>query len=404
MIDANFGVLNAIRLALSFTICKICFRMVNREYWINSLEKAWKSRSIIWLSGVRRVGKTCLCQSLENVSYFDCELPRTRKMLEDPEGFLEERAGRRLILDEVHRLDNPSELLKIAADHFKDTYIVATGSSTLSASSKFKDTLAGRKRDIWLPPMTHRDMDAFGDKGWDHRFLRGGLPAFYCEENYPGKDYQEWLDAFWAKDIQELYRLEKRDSFLKFFELLMQQSGGMFEASSLASPCNASRTTLQNYLRVLEDTYAVTMLRPFFSNKSKEIASAPKVYGFDTGFVAFNKGWTDLRPEDRGMMWEHVVLNELLALGQRDRLRYWRTKQKQEVDFVLTKRGKPPVAIECKWKFDADRDCDQLIKFAESYPDAQLVLVAHNIPEPYRRKHKGVDVQFLGLEDLERIL
>lgn len=404
MIDANFGVLNAIRLALSFTICKICFRMVNREYWINSLEKAWKSRSIIWLSGVRRVGKTCLCQSLENVSYFDCELPRTRKMLEDPEGFLEERAGCRLILDEVHRLDNPSELLKIAADHFKDTYIVATGSSTLSASSKFKDTLAGRKRDIWLPPMTHRDMDAFGDKGWDHRFLRGGLPAFYCEENYPGKDYQEWLDAFWAKDIQELYRLEKRDSFLKFFELLMQQSGGMFEASSLASPCNASRTTLQNYLRVLEDTYAVTMLRPFFSNKSKEIASAPKVYGFDTGFVAFNKGWTDLRPEDRGMMWEHVVLNELLALGQRDRLRYWRTKQKQEVDFVLTKRGKPPVAIECKWKFDADRDCDQLIKFAESYPDAQLVLVAHNIPEPYRRKHKGVDVQFLGLEDLERIL
>lgn len=381
-----------------------CFRMVNREYWINSLENAWKSRSIIWLSGVRRVGKTCLCQSLENVSYFDCELPRTRKMLEDPEGFLEEHAGRRLILDEVHRLDNPSELLKIAADHFKGTYIIATGSSTLSASSKFKDTLAGRKRDIWLTPMTHRDIDAFGDKGWDHRFLRGGLPAFYTEENYPEKDYQEWLDAFWAKDIQELYRLEKRDSFLKFFELLMQQSGGMFEASSLASPCNASRTTLQNYLRVLEDTYAVTVLRPFFSNKSKEITSAPKVYGFDTGFVAFNKGWTDLRPEDRGMMWEHVVLNELLALGQRDRLRYWRTKQKQEVDFVLTKRGKPPVAIECKWKFDTDSDCDQLIKFAESYPDAELVLVAQNVPEPYRRKHKGVDVQFLGLEDLERIL
>lgn len=93
------------------------------------------------------------------------------------------------------------------------------------------------------------------------------------------------------------------------FELLMQQSGGMLEASSLASPCNASRTTLQNYLYVLEDTYAVTVLRPFFSNKSKEITAAPKFYGFDTGFVAFHKGWTTLRSEDRGMMWEHIVLN-----------------------------------------------------------------------------------------------
>lgn len=377
--------------------------MVNRECWIHLLESAWKSRSIIWLSGVRRVGKTCLCQSLGDISYFDCELPRTRKQLEDPEGFLEEHAGRRLILDEIHRLDNPSELLKIAADHFDSTKIIATGSSTLGASSKFKDTLAGRKRDIWLSPMAYRDMESFGNKGWDHRFLRGGLPGFYCSDDYPEKDYQEWLDAFWAKDIQELYRLEKRDSFLKFFELLMQQSGGMFEASSLASSCHASRTTLQNYLRVLEDTYAVTVLRPYFSNKSKEITSAPKVYGFDTGFVAFNKGWTDLRPEDRGMMWEHVVLNELLALGHRDQLRYWRTKQKQEVDFVLTRRGKPPVAIECKWKFDADRDCDLLVKFSESYQQSELVLVAQNIPEPYRRKYKGVDVQFLGLEDLGRI-
>lgn len=377
--------------------------MVNRDYWIHLLERAWKSRCIIWLSGVRRVGKTCLCQSLEDISYFDCELPRTRKQLEDPEGFLEEHAGRRLILDEIHRLDNPSELLKIAADHFDGTKIIATGSSTLGASSKFKDTLAGRKRDIWLSPMAYRDMEYFGNKGWDHRFLRGGLPGFYCSDDYPEKDYQEWLDAFWAKDIQELYRLEKRDSFLKFFELLMQQSGGMFEASSLASPCHASRTTLQNYLRVLEDTYAVTVLRPYFSNKGKEIISAPKVYGFDTGFVAFNKGWTDLRPEDRGMMWEHVVLNELLALGHRDQLRYWRTKQKQEVDFVLTRRGKPPVAIECKWKFDADRDCDQLVKFSESYQESELVLVAQNIPEPYRRKYKGVDVQFLRLKDLGRI-
>lgn len=66
-------------------------------------------------------------------------------------------------------------------------------------------------------------------------------------------------------------------------------------------------------------------------------------------------------------------------------------------------RGKPPVAIECKWKFDAYRDCDLLVKFSGSYQQSELVLVAQNIPEPYRRKYKGVDVQFLGLEDLGRV-
>ena len=132
--------------------------MVTRHYWIDRIENAWEKRSVVWLAGVRRVGKTYLCQSLPDVEYFDCELPRTRRTMQDPEGFLEVLRGKRIVLDEIHRLDNPSELLKIAADHFPDIRIIATGSSTLSASSKFKDTLAGRKRDLWLTPMCQRDL------------------------------------------------------------------------------------------------------------------------------------------------------------------------------------------------------------------------------------------------------
>ena len=122
--------------------------MVQRHYWLDLIERAWKTRSVIWLSGVRRVGKTCLCQSLSKVEYFDCELPRVRRMLADPQSFLDGLRGRRIVLDEVHRLANPSELLKIAAHHYPTTHIVATGSSTLGASTKFRDTLTGRKRDI----------------------------------------------------------------------------------------------------------------------------------------------------------------------------------------------------------------------------------------------------------------
>ena len=87
-------------------------QIVKRGYWINRIESAWHERNLIWLSGVRRSGKTVLCQSLEKVEYFDCELPRVRRQMSDPEEFIESLKGKRIALDEIHRLDNPSEILK----------------------------------------------------------------------------------------------------------------------------------------------------------------------------------------------------------------------------------------------------------------------------------------------------
>jgi hypothetical protein len=144
--------------------------LVKRHYWINRIEEAWEKRTVVWLAGVRRVGKTYLCQN-----------PTVR--------------------------------------------IIATGSSTLSASSKFKDTLAGRKRDLWLTPMCLRDLSDAKQLNLEHRFLRGGLPPFFLAKDLEERDFQEWIDAYWAKDIQELFRLERRDSFQKFTELILAQSG-----------------------------------------------------------------------------------------------------------------------------------------------------------------------------------
>jgi len=150
-----------------------------------------------------------------------------------------------VVLDEVHRLERPSEILKIAADHYPDTRIVATGSSTLGASSKFRDTLAGRKAELWLTPMTTADLEDFGRQDLHHRFLHGGLPPFFLTEDLPERDFQEWMDAYWAKDVQELFRLERRHSFQKFAELLMAQSGGIFEATNLPAPVrSAARRSL----------------------------------------------------------------------------------------------------------------------------------------------------------------
>ena len=374
-------------------------KIKQRRYWKDLIEESWKKRSVLWLSGVRRVGKTCLCQSIPEIEYFDCELPRHRREMEDPELFLERYKNRRIVLDEIHRLRNPVELLKIASDHYPGTKVLATGSSTLGASSRFKDTLAGRKLEIWLTPLISFDLKDFKMEDLAHRLFRGGLPPFFLDKNYPDWQFQEWLDSFWAKDIQELFRLEKRFSFQRFTELLFMQSGGIFEATKFSVPCEISRTTVNNYLSVLEATFVVHIIRPFSSRRSSEIVSAPKVYAFDTGFISFYKGWKELRPEDMGILWEHYVLNEIIGRLQRRDVRYWRDKRHHEVDFILQKKEKALIAIECKMSAD-QFDETGMKAFRRAYPDGENLVVARDVTRSFSRRYDEMLVEFVGLNQL----
>ena len=373
--------------------------MVARTFWHARIADAWRRRSVIWLMGVRRVGKSVLCQTLPDVRYYDCELPRVRRMLEDPQAFLQDHRRQRVVLDEIHRLPNPAELLKIAADHFPDTRVLATGSSTLGASARFRDTLAGRKEEVWLTPMVLADLADFGNPDLHHRLLRGGLPPFFLAPELAEREFQEWLDAYWAKDILELFRLERRQSFQRLVELLMAQSGGIFEATNFARACEVSRTTVANYVAVLEATFVVHLVRPFAGGGSAEIVAAPKAYGFDTGFVCYHRGWHELRRDDLGPLWEHLVLNELHAhVGSRT-LRYWRSKHGSEVDFVLAGRGAPPVAIECKWSA-GDFDASALKAFRARYPKGPNFVVASDVAEPSSRRYGDLRVRVVSLPGL----
>lgn len=355
---------------------------------------------MVWLAGVRRAGKTVLCQSIDCIEHFDCELPRTRAQMDDPEAFLGSLRGRRIVLDEIHRLANPSELLKIAADRFPDVKVIATGSSTLGASAKFADTLAGRKETVWLTPMLLADMEGFGSLGLAHRFLHGGLPPFFLAEQIPERDFQEWMDAYWAKDVQELFRLERRFSFQRFAELLFAQSGGMFEATRFAAPCEVSRQTITNYLAVLEATFVVHVVRPYSTHRATEIVSAPKVYGFDTGFVCYHRGITALRPDDMGLLWEHFVMNEIHGRLQHRSLRYWRNKRGAEIDFVLARRGGAgPIAIECKWQAESF-DPAALLAFRRVYPEGESFVVAADVERSYTRRYAGLQVDFVSVKAL----
>lgn len=373
--------------------------LLYRSYWIKKIEDFWKERSIIWLTGVRRAGKTSLSRSIDKAEYFDCELPRVRQMMTDPEDFLSGLKGKRVVLDEIHRLPNPSELLKIAADHYPTIRVLATGSSTLGASRRFRDTLTGRKLQLWLTPMILRDMADFKNENLKHRLLYGGLPPFFQSQKLFEKGFQEWVDDYWAKDIQELFHLESKQSFQKFTELLMAQSGGIFEATRLAAPCEVSRSTIANYLHISEETLVAHVVRPYSSHRATEIVSAPKVYAFDTGFVSYYKGWFELRKEDIGILWEHFVLNEIYAQTQTRRMGYWRDKRGHEVDFVLAERGRPPMAIECKGS-SSDVDPTGLKAFRKIYPEGPNYIVAPDITRPYPKHFGALKTEFLSLPEL----
>ena len=377
--------------------------LVHRQFWSKRLEEAWKHRSVLWLSGVRRAGKATLCQAIPQIEYFDCELPRTRRLMEDPQAFLDSVKNKKIVLDEIHRLDNPSELLKIAADHYPKTQVIATGSSTLGASARFRDTLTGRKSELWLTPMISTDLEDFQVKSLRHRLLYGGLPSFCQSEVLPEKDFQEWMDSYWARDIQELFRLERRHSFLKFAELLMAQSGGIFEASRFSRPCEVSRTTISNYLRVLETTFVVHVITPYSTHRPTEIISAPKVYAFDTGFVCYYRGWHDLRNDDLGLLWEHFVLNELFAHLQSREIQYWRDKRGHEVDFIWAPRNRLPLAIECKWS-GSEVDLSNLQAFRKAHPKGENFVVAQDVDRSLERRYNNLTVTVCNLESLIKIL
>lgn len=377
--------------------------MIQRPFWTNRIEQAWERRPLVWLAGVRRVGKTTLATSVPDIEYFDCDIPSVRRNLEDPEAFLRSVARKRIVLDEVHRLHDPAQLLKIAADHFPDVRVLATGSSTLHATTKFRDSLTGRKTNIWLTPIMSADLPDFGGD-LRRRLHRGGLPPFYLPERLPVGDFQEWMDSYWARDVQELFRIERRPSFVRLVELVIINSGGTFEATTYAAPCEVSRPTITTWLNVLEETKVARIVRPFSTRKSREIVSAPRVYAFDTGFVAEYRGWTELRPEDLGILWEHYVLNELDARFPHVDARYWRTTAQKEVDFVLSRRGSAPLAVECKWTAASAGNLPGLRAFLRAYPGAVALVVASDVERPYSRRLGDSEVEFVGLAHLvERV-
>jgi hypothetical protein len=375
--------------------------MINRAFWQARLEQAWGEAPIVWLAGVRRSGKTTLAQSLgpERSLYVNCDLPATADMLRDPVLFFKNCDRPVVVLDEIHQLADPSRVLKIAADEFPKLRVLATGSSTLAASRKFRDTLTGRKRQLRFVPVLTGELAAFGAT-LERRLYHGGLPPALLAATKQPSFYREWLDSFFARDIQRLFAFRDINRFNALFEYVLRQSGGQLEVAKTASALGISRPTVESHLQALEITQALTLVRPFHGGGQGEIVKQPKAYAFDTGFVSFARGWDPLRPSDRGLLWEHLVLEAFQAQWPDEPVRYWRDKAGHEVDFVRPRARDAVDAYECKWDAAAF-DATALKVFRAAYPKGDNYLLSPGADRAYVKKVDGLEIKMRGLEGLK---
>ena len=358
--------------------------MTIRPLWLSRIHAAWARRSIVWLSGVRRVGKTTIARMLPGSVYLNCDLPSTVRSLEDPELFLDQQApGSTLVFDEVHHLEDPSRLLKIAADEYPHLEVLATGSSTLAATRKFRDSLAGRKQAIHLCPVLWEEcIEPFDAPELDHRLLHGGLPEPFLAADKDPAFFSEWIDSFYARDIMELFGIRNRQGFLSLFRLLLRQSGGQLDYSGLANASELTRITVKKHIEAMQIAHAVRLLRPFHGGAKREIVSRPKCYAFDTGFVTFEKGWDTIRADDRGLLWEHLVLDSLCSRFAEDDIFYWQDKSRREIDFVIRHSRDRMDVVECK--INPERlDVTPIKVFRGFYPKGKNVVISPAVKKPY---------------------
>lgn len=198
-------------------------------------------------------------------------------------------------------------------------------------------------------------------------------------------------------------QFERRAAFQRLFELILVRSGGIFDASRFARDCGVSRTTIANYLAVLEATSVAHVVRPYSEGGAAEIVTAPRVFGFDRGFVCYYRGWGELRSDDAGSLLEHLFLNEVHAHGTPFAVHYWRDKAQHEVDFVLLRRGGQPIAVECK-SSERAFDARGLASFRRRYPAGANWLVIPEGEGSWTTTVRGLDVEVLPLGEVERAL
>ena len=306
-----------------------------------------------------------------------------------------------VFIDEIQYLDNATQFLKLLYDEYHNQLkIVATGSSAFYIDKKFKDSLVGRKKIFQMGTLDFEEFLLFKGRQdlvdelillktnkkkksinenllWvymDEFVNYGGYPAVVLEDNIEQKIelLKDIRDSFIKRDILES-GITEDTKFYRMLMILASQSGNLLNVNEVSNTLKVTNATVENYLYVLQKCFHITLVKPFYNNIRKELTKMPKVYINDLGLrnVLINYFSSIEQRADKGMVLENFCFRVLLEKYDQDQIKYWRTADGNEVDFIIETQFLKGIAVEVKFN-EQEAKLSKYKKFIASYPEFPL--------------------------------
>ena len=331
--------------------------MIEREItpWLVSL---FRQYPFVTVTGPRQSGKTTLCrETFRHLAYVNLEAPDQREFAEsDPRGFLSQ-FPEGAVLDEIQHVPALFSYLQVLADETGSTSLfVLTGSEHFRLSNAISQSLAGRTALLRLLPfsMTERQQTGASEK-IDDILYSGFYPRVLDRGLEPRQALGDYFETYVERDVRRLGEIRNLTSFRMFARLCAGRVGQLVNLTSLGSDAGVSHSTAKEWLSVLETSYVVFQMQPFFTNIRKRLIKSPKLYFYDVGLASYlmgieHAGQIATHPL-RGALFENAVVAEALKYrfnrGRQSNLSFYRDAKGLECD-LFYETGNGIGAIEVK--------------------------------------------------------
>lgn len=324
----------------------------------STILEAAKYFPVITVTGPRQSGKTTMLKHIfPHLHYYSLEDLDTRSFaMEDPVRFLHLHEDG-MILDEVHNYPELLSYIQGIVDEQPHKKFVLSGSSNFALLKKVSQSLAGRSGVFELMPLSIEEVKGqieYVDDA-DQLLYHGLYPAVCSCKNIPKFLYPSYVKTYLERDVRDLLNVKDMRLFNMFLKLCAGRIGSVFNASEIAGEIGVSSKTIQAWVSILQASYVVYLLPPYFENSRKRLTKSPKMYFCDTGLACTLLGIESAEQlafdKMRGHLFENLIVVELLKRrlneGKESNLYFYRDSNQNEVD-ILVNNGSSLDAIEVK--------------------------------------------------------
>jgi len=319
--------------------------MINRELEI-AIRENLKYFSVVTVTGPRQSGKTTLIKNMfPEKPYFSLENPDTREMaMTDPVAFLAQGIEG-MILDEVQNTPFLLSYLQGIVDEHPQRKFILSGSSQFSLQSRITQSLAGRTAVLELLPLSLQELagNASDIADADRLMYTGFYPSVHAGVNIPRLFYPAYVRTYLERDVRGFLQVSDLYRFQTFLKLCAGRAGSLFNASELSNEVGVAANTIRAWLSVLQASYIVFMLHPYYENTRKRLTKTPKIYFYDTGLACYLMGIENERQLQtdrmRGHLFENMVVADIMKrranAGHEAGLMFYRDSNGNEIDLLV---------------------------------------------------------------------